>query len=293
MKGHLMREATGSTLTPHQILRLPRKINVMIDRANIWNVIYNARSDRHHPATSPKFCACHPKWHSQILEKFAENGWSVISNARTIRPWSENDPSMIRPWKRKPQPAPPRRLLFALARSRFYWKLQHFPLRLSFQLSPNACHENWHMNFTKCCTCHKKVTHEFHQMLYPPQKVTRELHQMLRLPQSATWTSPNVAPATKSVNFTKCCPCHEKWHMNFTKCCTCHKKWHMNLTKCCACHKKWQINFTQCCTCHKKWHMNFTKCCTCHKEVRLLLLLLLRVLLLLLRRRRLLYYYYY
>ena len=48
-----MRGATGISLQPHQILRLPRKRNVMIDPHHIWNVIYNARSDRHHPATSP------------------------------------------------------------------------------------------------------------------------------------------------------------------------------------------------------------------------------------------------
>ena len=30
-----MRGATGITLTPHQILRLPRKMNLMIDRAHI------------------------------------------------------------------------------------------------------------------------------------------------------------------------------------------------------------------------------------------------------------------
>ena len=50
---------------------------------------------------------------------------------------SDHDPRMIRRWKRKPQPASPPRVLFALARSRFYWKLQHFPLGLSFHISPN------------------------------------------------------------------------------------------------------------------------------------------------------------
>ena len=48
-----MRGATGITLQLHQILRLPRKINLMIDPHHIWNVIYNARSNRHHPPTSP------------------------------------------------------------------------------------------------------------------------------------------------------------------------------------------------------------------------------------------------
>ena len=45
--------ATGISLQPHQILRLPRKMNLMIDPHRIWNVIYNARSDRHQPPTSP------------------------------------------------------------------------------------------------------------------------------------------------------------------------------------------------------------------------------------------------
>ena len=94
-----MRGATGITLTPHQTLRLPRKMNVMIDRAHIWNVISNAQSSKSHPPTSPntapttqnachdwscsrmkrhlqcaeqqispcnltKYCACHAKLHS-------------------------------------------------------------------------------------------------------------------------------------------------------------------------------------------------------------------------------------
>ena len=48
-----MRGATGINLQPHQILRLPRKRNVMIDPHHIWNVIYNARSNRHQSPTSP------------------------------------------------------------------------------------------------------------------------------------------------------------------------------------------------------------------------------------------------
>ena len=48
-----MRGATGITLQPHQILRLPRKMILMIDPCHIWIVQYNARSNRHHPPTSP------------------------------------------------------------------------------------------------------------------------------------------------------------------------------------------------------------------------------------------------
>ena len=48
-----MRGATGVTIQPHQILRLPHRMTRMLDRRHIWNVIYNARSNRCHHPTSP------------------------------------------------------------------------------------------------------------------------------------------------------------------------------------------------------------------------------------------------
>ena len=97
-----MRGATGVILQLHQILHLPRKMTVMIDPRHIWNVIYNARSNRSHNPTSPntapatqneshdwsashmkrhlqcaeqqesqsnftKYCACHAKWISWLI----------------------------------------------------------------------------------------------------------------------------------------------------------------------------------------------------------------------------------
>ena len=91
-----MRGATGVTIQP-QILRLPHRMTRMLDRRHIWNVIYNARSNKCHHPTSPntapatqndshawssshmkrhlqcaeqqvspsnltKYCACHEKW---------------------------------------------------------------------------------------------------------------------------------------------------------------------------------------------------------------------------------------
>ena len=111
-----MRGATVNTLQPHQILRLPRKMNLMIDPHHIWNVIYNARSNSQHPPTSPntapatqneshdwsashmkrhlqcaeqqstpsnltKYCACHAKWPPNIRQKFAENRWNRVRRA--------------------------------------------------------------------------------------------------------------------------------------------------------------------------------------------------------------------
>ena len=111
-----------------------------------------------------------------------------------IRTWSDHDPSMIRPWTRHLAPARSPRLLFALRRRILYWKLQHFALRLSPQISPNTA---------------------------PATK-------------SDTPRSPNAAPATKNdshdwypwhmkrhlqcaeqqaspCNLTKYCACHAKW----------------------------------------------------------------------------------
>ena len=48
-----MRRAARVTLPLHQVLRLPRKMNLMFDPHHIWNVISNARSNRHQSPTSP------------------------------------------------------------------------------------------------------------------------------------------------------------------------------------------------------------------------------------------------
>ena len=86
-----MRGATVNTLQPHQILRLPRK---MITQHL-----------------------------TEICWKQLKRHFQYATDPTMIRERSENEPTMIRPRKCKPQPAAPQRLLFALARSRFYWKL--------------------------------------------------------------------------------------------------------------------------------------------------------------------------
>ena len=117
-----MRGATGITLQPHQILRLPRKMNLMIDPHHIWNVIYNARSNRHHLPTSPntapatqkeshdwsashmkrhlqcaeqqaspsnltKYCACHAKWISWLMHITFETSFTMRgATVNTLQP---------------------------------------------------------------------------------------------------------------------------------------------------------------------------------------------------------------
>ena len=120
-----------------------------------------------------KYCACHAKWLSKISDKFLENSWNVISNAGPIRAGSENDPSRIRPWNRRPQPASQPRLLFAPTTSILYWKIQHFALRLSFQnTAPATKSDTWTSPNTAPAT------------------------------ENDIWTSPKAAPATKSDTWT-------------------------------------------------------------------------------------------
>ena len=144
-----MRGATSVIVQTHQILRLPRKMNLMIDPWHKWNVIYNARSNMRHspnsPNTAPATKNDRPESQRNLLKtdetSFPMRGRSD-HDPTMIRPWSEHDPTMIRAWSDhetvSPQPASQPRLLFTPTTSILYWKLQHFALRLSFQISPNT-----------------------------------------------------------------------------------------------------------------------------------------------------------
>ena len=111
-----MRGATGVTVQPHQILRLSRKIALRNFWQNLWKQV-----KRHFP-----------------------------------RGRSEHDPSMIREWKRKPQPASQVRLRFEVPRSIFYCKIQRFAPNLTFKTKCCACHKKIHLTFTKYCAYHEK-----------------------------------------------------------------------------------------------------------------------------------------
>ena len=119
MKPHFQYvEPSTDTLEPHQILRLPRKMNVINDVRHIWNVISNTWSKVRIAGTSPntapatqnechQWYASHMKRHFQCVEQVkspsnitkycawneilkvkicAENPWSASANRKTIRP---------------------------------------------------------------------------------------------------------------------------------------------------------------------------------------------------------------
>ena len=180
------------------------------------------------PSNLTKCCACHAKLHSKIKEKFAENSWSVNSNAGTIRAWSEHEVVISRP--------PVRRAYF----SRF---------------GDAFCIENYNISRSGYLS-------KLHQILRLPRKVTLRHHQILRLPRKVMRGRSEHDPSMKSSSRTR--PFGEltfrasETHFvlkittfrapaiypNFTKYCACHEKWHSDITKYCACHEKWDCHWT-------------------------------------------------
>ena len=207
-----MRGATSVTIQPHQILRLPHRMTRMLDRRHIWNVIYNARSNRCHHPTSPntapatkndstalssshmkrhfqcaeqqvslsnltKYCACHEKWHCKISKKISKNRWNVISNAGPIRAWSDHDPTMIRAWSdhENANRNPPRKWGYFSSSPRAFSIVKY-----------NVSRPILHSNLHQILRLPQKDTLDLHQVLHLPRKVTLEVHQVLRLPHKMT-----------------------------------------------------------------------------------------------------------
>ena len=183
-----MRGATRPTLQPHQILRLPRKMALMIDLRHIWNVIYNARSNRHHPPTSPNTAPATQK----CTPRSKRNSPRTVEASIPMRGRFDHDPNMIRPWTRHLAPARSPRLLFALRRRILYWKLQHFALRLSTQISPNTVPAT------------KNDTPTSPNAAPATKSDTPRSPNTAPATKSSTPRSPNAAPATKSQLLLSC-----------------------------------------------------------------------------------------
>ena len=189
------RGAAALTLQPQQILRLPRKMNLMIYLAHRWNVIYNAGSNRTHTPTSPntapakqndthdwscsqmkrhdnaRINSTHPPTSPNIApatqNDMPENVLKTVEASFTMRGRFDHDPSMkLQNWTR-----PFGELTFAPHQRILYWKLQYVALRLSIQISPNIAPAT-------------KSDSPRSPNVAPATK-------------SDTPTSPNIAPATK------------------------------------------------------------------------------------------------
>ena len=67
-----LHRASKVNLQPQQILRLPRKMNPMIDPRHTWNVIYNARSKQCQPPTSANTAPATKSLSSRLQRKLSE-----------------------------------------------------------------------------------------------------------------------------------------------------------------------------------------------------------------------------
>ena len=177
-----VRGATGVTIQPHQILRLPRKMTRLLYRPHIWNVISNARSNRCHYPTSPNTAPATKNDTARCQRKSPKTGETSFP----MRGRSDHDPSMIRAWKRKPQPASQVRLLFDLTTSIFYCKIQRFAPNLTFKPSPSTAPATKSDAWTSSSTAPATKSDTWTSPCTAPAT------------KSATWTSPSTAPATKS-----------------------------------------------------------------------------------------------
>ena len=165
-----MRGATGITIQPHQILRLPRKMTLQDFKEN--------------------------------LQKQVKRHFQCGAEPTLIRAWSEHDPSMIRPWSENENANrnPPRNRgyfstsprAFSIVKYNVSRPILHSNLQPS--TAPATKSDAWTSprtapatkSVTKYCTCPRKVTLERHQVLHLPRKVTLELHQVLHLPRKVT-----------------------------------------------------------------------------------------------------------
>ena len=114
-----VRGATGVTIQPHQILRLPRKIALQ----NFW----------------------------QNLWKQMKRHFQCGDDPRMIRPWSEHDPTMIRAWSDHDPTMKTQTATRLATEVTFRAHHEHFLLKnTTFRA------QSYIQTFTKCCACHEK-----------------------------------------------------------------------------------------------------------------------------------------
>ena len=161
-----MRGATGVTLQPHQMLRLPRKMT----RQNF----------------------------KENLQKQVKRHFQCGADPTMIREWSEHDPRMIRAWKRKPQHASQPRLLFDLTTSIFYCKIQRFAPNLTVKPSPNTAPATKSDTWTSPSTAPATKSNTWTSPSTAPatKSDTWTSPSIAPATKSDTWTSPSTAPAT-------------------------------------------------------------------------------------------------
>ena len=191
-----MRGATGVTIQPHQILRLPRKMTRLLYRPHIWNVISNARSNRCHYPTSPNTAPATKNDTARCQRKSPKTGETSFP----MRGRSDHDPSMIRAWSENENANrnPPRKWGY-FARSPEAFSIVKY----------NVLHPILQSNFHQILRLPRKVTLQLHQVLRLPRKVPLERHQVLHLPRKVTLELHQVVHLPRKVTLARNNRCHD------------------------------------------------------------------------------------
>ena len=270
-----MRGATRVILQLHQILRLPRKMNLMIDPHHIWKVIYNARSNKSHPPTSPntapatqneshdwpcshmeghlqcaeqqesssnssKYCACHAKWISWLIRITYE----TLFTMRGVTSVTVQLHQILRLPRKMNLMIDPWHKWNVIYNARS--NMRHSPNSPNTAPATKNDRPESQRNLLKTdetsFPMRGRSDHD-PSMIRPwnRQSATRLATEVTFHAHHEHFVLKNTTFRAPAIipNFTEYCACHEKWHLNFTKYCACHEKWHLHFTKYCACHEKW------------------------------------------------------
>ena len=189
-----LRGASKGTLQPHQILRLPRKMQVINDLRHTCNLISNARSKQRHPATSPntapatqnashQWSASHMQPHFQCVEavKSPSNLTKHCACHEILKlKISAETPWMLLPIERRFDDNPTRSddIRRYPTRSDDKIVISHPPLP-----RPYSSHFGRRFCIVKYNISRPGYLPKCHEVLRLSRKVTRQPHQILRLPQ--------------------------------------------------------------------------------------------------------------
>ena len=271
------------TLQLHQILRLPRKMNLMIDPRHIWNVIYNARSKHSQPLTSPNIAPATKSVSSSFQRKLRELLPPIERRFEQIRRWSEDDPTIKSSSRTRRFGDLTRPILETI----LYWKIQHFALRLSPKMSPNAApatkthtptspntapatqneshdwstsHMKRHLqcaeqaqsasNLTKYCACHEIC--KFKLSAETPWIASANRKTIRTDPKMIRgWSDDKIVISHPPLRRPYSSDLGDDFVLKNTTFRA--PAISQNVTKCCACHENSHSNFTKYCACHAKW----------------------------------------
>ena len=143
-----MRGATGVTIQPHQILRLPRKMTLQDFKEN--------------------------------LQKQVKRHFQCGADPTMIREWSENENANRNPPRNRGYFSTSPRA-FSIVKYNVSRPILHSNLHQILRLPRKVP-----LELHQILRLPRKVTLELHQVLRLPRKVTLELHQVLRLPRKVT-----------------------------------------------------------------------------------------------------------